>query len=373
VERSLIVTDTVKRGELLREVQGQGTLVPEQIRWISAAAAARVDTIAVHSGTAVEPDTVILTLANPDLELQTMEAERQLATARAELTNLTASSRSQRLAQESAIASLRSELADAKRRAGADASLAEQGFLSKLEMGQSSGKADELRGRVEFEEKRLDALGQGLTAQLSAHRAQVDRLAAIARLRQGEKDALQVKAGVAGVLQELPLQVGQWVSPGTLLAKVAQPEKLKAEIKVPEILAKDVQNGQKAVIDTRNGLATGRVGRIDPAVQGGTVKVDVTFSEALPLGARPDQSVEGTIELDRIPDTLYVGRPAGALSVGNTTLFRLVDGGEAARTAVSLGRTSARAVEITGGLKEGDQIILSDMSAWDSHPRIRLK
>ena len=275
VDRSVVWIDQVKRGPMLREVQGQGTLVPVEIRWITAVAPARVDRVRVLPGTKVEPDTILLDLLNPDVELAALEADRQLAQAQAELVNLDASLTNQRLAQESVVAGLDSDHQEAKRRAEADDALAKKGFLSDLEMATSRDRAAALAGRKVFEEKRLGALAKGISAQVQAQKQQVERLRSIAEFRHKEVDALHVRAGVAGVLQDLPLQPGQSVAVGAVLAKVAQPDKLKAELRIPETQAKDVQIGQKATVDTRNGTIVGKVARIDPAAVSGTVKVDV--------------------------------------------------------------------------------------------------
>lgn len=373
VERGTIWVDTVKRGPMLREVQGQGTLVPLEIRWITAATAARVDRVRVQPGTRVDADTVLVDLINPDVELQALEADRQLAQAQAELVNLEATLTNQRLAQESVVASLGSEQQEAKRRAAADEVLAKKGFLSDLEMATSRDKASTLSGRQAFEEKRLGALAKGIAAQAQAQRQQLERLRSIAQFRHKEVDALHVRAGVAGVLQELPLQPGQSVAVGAVGAKVAQPDRLKAEIRVPETQAKDVQLGQKATVDTRNGVVTGKVARIDPAAVSGTVKVDITFDGPLPAGARPDLSVEGTVELERLASVLFVGRPAFGQPESTVGLFKLGSDDEAARTEVKLGKASVRTIEVRGGLAEGDRVILSDMTQWDGAERIRLR
>lgn len=372
VDRTTVWIDTVREGPLLLEVQGQGALVSEEVRWITAITPGRVERIALRPGAAVGPDTVLLELSNPDLQLQALEAERQVVSAEAELVNLRATLENQRLAQESLIASLGSDTGDARRRAAADQDLFDKGFLSDLEMRQSRDRAEERAVRLSFERRRLDVLAQGTAAQAQAQRVQVERLRAIAEFRRRQVSALHVQAGVAGVLQEQPLQVGQWVTPGTLLAKVARPDRLKAEIRVPETLAKDVQIGQEAKIDTHNGVIAGKVARVDPAVQGGTVRVDVALSGALPQGARPDLSVDGTIELMRLPRVLYTGRPALGQAGATVGLFRLT-GDTAARVPVRLGRSSVRAIEIASGLRAGDQVILSDMSPWDGVDRIRLQ
>jgi HlyD family secretion protein len=373
VDRSVVWIDEVKRGPMLREVQGQGTLVPVEIRWITAVAPARVDRVRVLPGTKVEADTILVDLLNPDVELQALEADRQLAQAQAELVNLEATVTNQKLAQESVVASLDSEQKEAERRAQADQVLAKKGFLSELEMATSRDKEATLSGKKAFEQKRLGALAKGIVAQVQAERQQVERLRSIAEFRHKEVDALHVRAGVAGVLQDLPLQPGQSVAVGAVVAKVAQPDHLKAELRVPETQAKDVQLGQKAMIDTRNGVVEGKVSRIDPAAVSGTVKVDVQFAGPLPAGARPDLSIEGTIELERLDHVLYVGRPAFGQPDATVALFKLVGDDEAVRTNVKLGRASVRTIEVRGGLVEGDRVILSDMTQWDGAERVRLR
>jgi HlyD family secretion protein len=374
VDHGTVWMDTVKRGPMVREVLGQGTLVPEEIRWLTAKANARVDKVLVKPGAAVKPDTVILELANSDLVLQSLEADRQLAQAQAELANLVASLNGQRLAQESTVATIDSDLNDARRRARADEELAKKGFLSELEQGQTQGRAQELAGRLEFEKKRLEAQSRGISAQVAAQRAQIARLKSIQEFRRQEVEDLKVRAGTTGVLQELSLQPGQSVAAGAVLAKVARPDRLQAEVRIPETQAKDVRVGQKAAIDTRNGIIPGHVSRIDPAAQGGTVRVDVTLDGALPEGARPDLNVEGTIEIERLASVLYVGRPAFGQPESTVGLFRLeADGSGASRVPVRLGRTSVKQVEIRSGLKEGDRVILSDMAQWDQVERIRIR
>lgn len=374
VEQGTVWMDTVKRGPMVREVLGQGTLVPEEIQWIAAKTNARVEKVPVKPGAVVKADTIILELSNTDLELQALEADRQLSQAQAELVNLQASLNGQKLAQESTVATIGSDLADARRRARADDELAKKGFLSELEQGQTLGRANELAGRLDFEKKRLAAQSQGIAAQVAAQRAQVERLRSIAEFRRKEVDGLKLRAGVDGVLQELSLQNGQAVAAGALLAKVVNPSKLKAEIRIPETQAKDVAIGQKAVVDTRNGVVAGHVVRIDPAALQGTVRVDVTLDEALPAGARPDLNVEGTIEIERLANVLYVGRPASGQPGTTVGLFKLEpDGAGAERTSVKLGRSSVKNIEILGGLAEGDKVILSDMSQWDQVDRIRLQ
>src|SRR5215468_161784 len=367
VERATVWTDTVKRGTMVRQVLGQGTLVPEEIRWISAVAAARVERIIVLPGAAVKEDTVLVEMSNPNVELAALEADRQVAAAEAALTNLSATLDGGKLAQESTVATIKSNLDDAKRRAVADQDLADKGFLSKLELDASKEKAKELDGRLQFERERLSALGRGTGAQLASQRAEVERLRSIAEFRHKQVDQLKVRAGVDGILQELPLQVGQAVIQGALLAKVAKPDKLKAELKIPETQAKDVALGQKALVDTRNGVVEGKVARIDPGAVAGTVRVDVTFTQPLPPGARPDLTVEGTVELERLDNVLYVGRPAFGDPNTTVKLFKVVDGGdEAVRVSVALGKSSVKTVEVKNGLADGDMVVLSDMSQWDN-------
>jgi len=374
VEKGTVWPDTVQRGPMVREVLGQGTLVPEEVRWITAKASARVEKVLVRPGAVVKADTVLLELANSDLQLAALEADRQLAQAQAELANLNASLNSQKLAQESVVASLGTDLGEARRLAQADEALAKKGFLSDLEQGRTRDRAVELAGRLSFEQKRLASQAKGITAQVQAQRAQIERLRSISEFRRNEVDELKQRAGVDGVLQELSLQPGQSVAAGAPLAKVARPDRLMAEVRIPETQAKDVRIGQKATIDTRNGIIAGKVARIDPAAQGGTVRVDVTFEGPLPEGARPDLNVEGTIEIERLVSVLYVGRPAFGQPGASVGLFRLdADGSGATRTTVKLGRSSVKSVEIVEGLKEGDKVILSDMSQWDNVDRIRLQ
>ncbi len=374
LDRSSVWIDTVKRGSMLRDVQGQGTLVPEDIRWITAVSNARVERVLARPGAAVVEDTVLLVLDNPELELAALEAERQLSSAQADLVNLQATLDAQTLTQESQIASLRSELGDARRQALADDDLAKKGFLSELERGRSRDRATELTGRVDFEQKRIEALGRGRSAQIAAQGQQVERMRSIAELRRREVDQLAVRAGTKGVLQQLSLQPGEAVTPGALLAKVVDPGKLKAEIRIPETQAKELRIGLAASIDTRNATVPGHVVRIDPAVQNGSVKVDVALDGPLPPGARPNLSVEGTLELERLENVVYVGRPANAQPNASLGMFRLdADGETAVRTQVQLGRSSVKSIEAVAGLREGDRVLLSDMSRWNAADRIRLR
>ncbi len=373
VERSTVWIDAVKRGPMLRQVRGPGTLVPEQIRWISAVTAGRVERLLVEPGTPVSPDTVLMILTNPDVQLQALEAQRQLAQAEADYLNLKAQLETQVLNQQASAATTRAEYQDAKRRSEASSELASRGLIAGLDAKQSEERAQELATRDDIEQKRLDVTTRSMRDQLAVQQTQIERLRAIVQFRQTQVESMEVRAGAEGVVQELPLEIGQWAQSGATLAKVVEPGRLKAELRIPETQAKDVTLGQKASIDTRNGVVAGHVIRIDPAVQGGTVTVDVALDGPLPKGARPDLSVDGTIEIEKLDNVLFVGRPAYGQGESVVGLFRLdKDGKNAARVQVRLGKSSVSTIEVLGGLGEGDRVILSDMSAWDNVDRIRL-
>ena len=372
VERGSVWIDTVKRGPMLRQVRGLGTLVPEEIRWIPAQSEGRVERILVQPGTAVKPDTVLLELSNPQLDLDALDTTWQLKAAEAESINLRVRLESQRLDQVAAAATVEANQKQARLQADADEKLAGEGLVSDINLKISQSRSAEMNTRLEIEQKRLEINGEAITAQLAVQEARLQQLRALAALKRRQVEALRVRAGIAGVLQQLPVEVGQQIALGATLAKVTVPGRLKAELRIAETQAKDIQLDQKASIDTRNGVVAGRVMRIDPAVLNGTVKVDVALEGPLPKGARPDLSVDGTIELERLADVLQVGRPAFGQEAGTVGLFVLGQGGEAARVQVQLGRSSVNLVEIVGGLKEGDQVILSDTSAWDAFDRIRL-
>lgn len=374
VVRSGLWFGQVERGEMLREVQGNGKLVPEHIQWITALSAARVERIHVRPGAAVEADTVLLELRNPELELQALEAERAVAAARVELANMRASLRNERLALESTVATLKVDNTTARRKATTSAELGEHGYVSADDEYSARAQLEASDRRIGVEEQRLSVLGDGLKHRLAAQTALVDRLVTIAAFRRNQLSKLQVVAGVAGVLQELPLEAGQWVNPGGLLAKVARPELLKARLAIPETQAKDVALGQVAHIDTRNGKVDGTVVRIDPAASGGTVTVDVAFAGPLPKGARPDLNIVGTVELERLADVMYVRRPAFVQPDSAVGLFRVdPDDAHATRVNVQIGRVSATTVEVVAGLSVGDQILLSDMSKYDQSDRLALE
>jgi len=374
VDRGTLVIDTVKRGGMLRQVRGLGTLVPEELRWIPAATEGRVERIVVQPGSTVSPDTIILELSNPELEMQALDAESQLRAAEAQHAELKVRLESQHLDQEAAAASVQADYAQARMRADTDQQLAEQGLVADLNRKLSRVAADQLENRNRIEQRRLAIAGDSIKAQLAGQQAQVEQKRVLARLRRNQVKAQAVRAGIGGMLQQVPVEVGQRVAPGTILAKVAEQNRLKAVIKVAETQAKDIQIGQPASIDTRNGMVDGRVSRVDPAAQNGTVTVDVALTSELPKGARPDLSVDGTVELERLENILYVGRPAqGGQGPGPVGLFKLEEGGSTAtRVTVRLGRASVSTVEVVGGLKEGDQVILSDTSAYDAVDRIRL-
>lgn len=374
VERATVWPDTVKRGPMLRQVRGLGTLVPEEILFIATQTDGRVDRIAVRPGAEVAPNTVLIELSNPELVLAANDAEWQVKSAEATYTDLRVRLESQKLEQQSIAARVHSDYVQAKLKADLEAKLGEQGLTSEINLKTTKAIAEELANRSSIEKKKVDISGESIEAQLAAQRVQIEKLRAAWQLKKAQVDQLIVRAGANGVLQQLPVEVGQRLTPGTVLAKIAQPSKLKAELKVPETTAKDVLLGQKVEIDTRNGVIDGRVSRIDPAVVNGTVTVDVRLEGKLPDGARPDLSVDGSIEIERLNDVLYVGRPVLGQPNSTISLFRLeADGREAIRVPVKLGRTSVSTIEIIEGLKVGDQVLLSDMSAMDGHNRIRLQ
>nr|WP_255653623.1 MULTISPECIES: HlyD family efflux transporter periplasmic adaptor subunit [unclassified Myxococcus] len=359
---------------MVRQVKGAGTLVPEYIRWLTADTAGRVERIHVRPGAEVKADTLLMELSNPDVQLQMLEAERQLASAEAEYIQLRMTLETQRLAQEATVETLTAESSDAARRASANTALAQKDLIPALEARQQGEKAGELTRRLELERKKLTVVAASMKDQLAAQAGQVERLKAVARFRRTQVDSMKVVAGEDGVLQELPLELGQWVTPGVLLAKVVKPERLKAELRIAETQARDIVQGQKALVDTRNGVVEGTVARVAPAASQGTVRVEVSLPAQLPRGARPDLTVEGTVELERLANVLSVGRPAGAQPNGTMSLFRLMPGSdEAVRVPVQLGRGSVNAVEVLQGLAEGDQVVLSDMAAWDAVERVRLR
>ena len=374
VESGTAYIDTVKRGPMIRQVRGLGTLVPEDIRWIPAATDGRVERILVYPGTPVTPDTVILELVNPTQTQALLEAEQQLSGAEAQLVNLQVTVANELLAQEAGAGQVRAEFRQARLQAEADTELAKEGLVSALTAKLSQVRSDNLGDRDEIEQKRLAATRNSSQSRFAVQQAEVNRIRALVGLRRSQVSQLHVRAGITGMLQLVPVEVGQQIGPGTNLARVADQGHLKAQLKIAETQAKDIVIGQTASIDTRNGIISGRVSRIDPAVQAGTVTVDVALEGELPKGARPDLSVDGTIELERLNDILYVGRPTYGQEQSVIRLFRVdQDGVTCTRTTVSIGKTSVNTVEVKSGLKQGDRVILSDMSQYDAFDRVRLK
>jgi HlyD family secretion protein len=373
VERATVWIDSVKRGPMLRDVRGQGTLVPEDIRWIPATTQGRVERIVLRPGTTVTPASVILELSNPQLNQELQDAVLKLKGAEASLISLKVQVRNDALAQEAATAAISADSKKAAMQVEVNEQLAAKGLVPDMTLRQARLDAEQLTARYLIAQKQLASFTESNESRLATQESLVAQAQAIVKLKQQQVDELHVRAGLAGVLQIVPVEVGAQVMPGTNLARVADPARLKAELKIPETQAKDVQPGQVATVDTRSGVVAGRVVRVDPSVQNGTVTVDVTFDGPLPKGSRPDLSVDGTVELERLADVLKVGRPASGQEHSAVGLFKLLADGSASRVQVKLGRTSVNEVEIVSGLSAGDQVILSDMSNWDSVDRIRLQ
>jgi HlyD family secretion protein len=373
VERATVWIDMVKRGPLLREVRGLGTLVPEDIRWIPATTQGRVERLLLHPGTTVKANSVILELSNPQLDQELQDAELKVQAAEASLQNLRVQAQNEYLQQKAAAANVAAEFSKAKMQAEMNDALAKSQLVSALALRQSKVDAEQLAIRDTIAKQQVASYEDSIKARLAVQQSEVAQARAVMRLKQRQRDELIVRAGLEGILQVVPVELGQQVAPGTNLARVANSSKLKAEVKIAETQAKDIQIGQKANIDTRNGLVSGLVARIDPSVQNGTITVDVALTGELPKGAVPDLSVDGTIELERLADVLYVGRPAFGQEHSAVGLFRLQRDGSASRVQVKLGRSSVSAVEILSGLNVGDQVVLSDMSAWDAFDRVRLQ
>lgn len=373
VERDTLLIDTVKRGPLLRQVRGVGTLVPEDIRWIPATTSGRVDRILLRPGTDVRADTVILELSNPALRQELEDVELRLKAAEASTTNLRVQLQNEYLQQQVAVAGFEADYEKAAMQTEVNEQLSKQQLVSAMLLKQSQLDARQLAIRLDLANRQLASHAESMQARLAVQQADVDMARAVVRLKRRQVSELHVRAGVRGVLQLVPVEVGQQVTPGTNLARVANPSALQAELKIAESQARDVQVGQLASIDTHNGVIHGRVVRLDPSVQGGTVSVDVALEGLLPRGARPDLSVDGTIELERLDEVLFVGRPAFGQEQSTVGLFKLRADGQATRVQVRLGRSSVNAVEILSGLTVGDQVVLSDMSTWDEFDRIRLR
>jgi len=373
VEMATLWPDVVKRGPMLLQVRGLGTLVPEEILIIPARTDGRVDRRLVLPGAQVKADTVIFELSNPEQEQGALDAEWQLRAAQAQYNSLKADLDKQLLDQKANAATVHSDYVQAKLDAEKDAELAKLGLGSELNVKVSQAKAEALTTRDQIEKQRLEVNAASVKAQLDAQQAKVEQLRALYELKKAQLDSLHVRAGAEGVITEVDVEIGQRVSAGTPLAKVVQPTRLKAQLKIPETQAKDVLIGQDASVDTRNGIIPGHVMRVDPAAVQGTVTVDVKLDGALPKGARPDLSVEGTIEIENLQDVVYMGRPAFGQPNTTISIFKVDPSGkEATRVQVKLGRASVSTVEILDGLKPGDRVILSDMTQWDAFNRIRL-
>ncbi len=374
IDRATIYADTVKRGEMIREVRGIGTLVPVDIRWIPAQSSARVDKIILQSGASVKSESVILELSDPQLQRDVLDAEYAYKAAEADLANLKAQLANDLMMQKSAAAVIESDYQQAKLQAEADRELASHGLEAKILAEKSTVATEQLDVREKLAQEQFTVADDAAKAKVAVQQAHLEQQRVLYELKKSQLDALHVRAGLAGVLSAVSVEIGQQVTPGTNLVRVADPTHLKATVQIPETQAKDVLIGQRATVDSHNGVAQGHVMRIDAAVVSGTVAVDVSLDGPQPPGERPDLSVDGTIEIDDLKNVLYVGRPVNGQENGTIGLFKLIDGdGEAVRTSVKLGRDSMNTIEVVEGLNVGDKVILSDMSAWDSFDRIRLR
>ena len=374
VDRTTLLIDTVKRASFVRQVRGLGTLVPEDTRWLPATTQGRVERIVLRPGAEVRPDTVILELSNPQVEQEALNARLALSSADAALENLRVQLQNDLLTQQAQVATIQAEYKQAEMDVEANDVLAKKQIVSALMLRQSQLRAETLRERLEIEKKRFTMASESIPARLRVQQASVDQARASFELYSRRLADLQVRSGFAGVLQQVPVEVGQQVAPGQNLARVADPTRLKAELRIAETQARDVEVGQLAYVDTRNGIITGRVSRKDPAATNGTVAVDVGLTGELPRGAVPDLSVDGTIELERLDSALQVGRPAFGQEQSTISLFKVIDAtGHATRVPVRVGRSSVNTIEITSGLNEGDQVVLSDMSTWNGVDRVRLR
>ncbi len=374
VDRGTLWIDSVRRGTMLRQVRAPGTLQPEHVRFVSALTAGRVERRPLKPGAIVLPSTVIVELSNPDVQLEALSAEKELASAQSALLNSQTQIESQRLTMQASLATVESDSADAARNDAMMEALDKKGFAGAIELARARDKQRELDSRLATDRDELKMLSASVDEQVAAQKQQINRLKAIVDFQNQRVASMKVPAGDSGVLQELPLDLGQWVVPGQILGKVAQPGKLKAVLKVPETQAKDVAPGQVVAVDTRNGVVPGRVTRIDPSVQNGTVDVEVALEGPLPAGARADLSVDGTIEIERLDNVLYVGRPAFAQTDATVGLFKLDPTGHlAVRQSVVFGRSSVTTIEVRHGLDAGDRVIISDMSTWDNANKVRIE
>jgi HlyD family secretion protein len=373
VDKATVWVDTVKRGSMVRQVRGSGTLIPEDIRWIPASTQGRVERILLRPGAEVKPDTVILEMSNPDLQQASNDAQLAFQSAQAGFLNKKADLESQYLSQQAEAATIEANFRQAALDLEANESLQKDGLVSELTVKLKRSQANDQQNRLKIAQQRLKMTEEGLKSQLAPQEAEVNQRRAAYELSLRKLDDLRVKAGMTGVLQLVSVERGAQVSPGTNLVRVADPTNLKAEVRIAETQTKDLRLGQTAEIDTRNGIVQGKVARIDPSSTNGTVGVDVILEGARPPGARPDLSVDGTIRIEKLDDVIYVGRPAFGQDEGNISLFKLLPTGEAVRTNVKLGRSSVNTIEIKEGLQPGDQVILSDMSTYDQFDRIQLK
>ena len=374
VERATLMIDSVRRGTMIREVHAPGILTPERVKIIAAVTAGRVEELPLRAGVPVTPTTLLLELSNPDVQLQLLESQRALTAAQGALISQRTALQNQRLTQEGTIATLRTQLNDAKRQLDAAEGLDKKGLSSAYEMATARDRVRELTEREQLARQQLQITIESTEREIALQAEQVQRLRSILQFQQGRVGSMRVLAGENGVLQELPLELGQWVNPGMILARVSQPGQLKAVLRVPETQAKDITVGQRTSIDTRNGIVPGRVMRVDPAAQNGTVTVEVALEGELPRGARPDLSVDGTIEIERLIDVMYVGRSAYGQAESTVGLFKLEpDGRNASRVNVRLGRASVNTIQVMNGLGVGEKVIISDMSAYDNTNKVRLK
>jgi HlyD family secretion protein len=374
VEIATVLTDTVKRGSIIRQHRGLGTLVPEDTRWLPSRTNGRVERILLRPGAQVEPNTVILEITNPDVEQEALNARLALRSAEAALENLRVQLQNELLTQESQTAAIEAEYEQARMQAEADEALAKEQLISEITRRKSQLTAETLKKRSAFEAQRLTASRQSIEGRLRVQEAAVDQARAVSNLQESRLQSLKVTPGFSGVLQLVPVEVGQQVTLGQNLARVADPTRLKAELKIAETQAKDIEIGQSAEIDTRTGIIQGKVSRKDPAAANGTVTIDVSLTGELPRGAVPDLSVDGTVQLERLDDILYVGRPSLGQDDSTVGLFKVTNAsGDATRVQVALGKSSVNSIQVKSGLNEGDKVVLSDMSAWDAYDRVRLR
>ena len=372
VERATLYPDTVQRGQMVRQVRGIGKLVPEEVRWIPAQSQGLVERILLEPGVLVTPGSIIVELSNPQLEQDTRNSELDIVAEEANLANLRVQLESSLLNQRAGAASVEAEFKRSQLQFEADSELHREGLKSDLDLNLSRVQSENVAERWDFEQQVMAMAARANVAQLAAAETRLEQLRAVYQLKVDQLDRLRVRAGISGVLEQVPVEVGQQLSAGANVARVSEPSKLKAELAIPETQARDILIGQYVDVDTRNGIIPGTVIRIDPVVESGTVTVDVRLDGELPRGARPDLSVDGTIEIERLENVLYVGRPAYGQANSLVSMFRILETGEAIRTTVQLGRTSVSEIEILGGLEVGDEVILSDMSSWDEFDRIQL-